>query len=159
MQDTPMTAEGWETPPQAETATTLEAMDNLVSQIKNKRQEYEEKKKQATAAHDDLEILQNEMVALLKANGRKSYHAPGVGKVGYKEVEQYTTPKTNDAKQALFGYIRDKYGEEVLTSMVSINSNTLKGWANKETESGEVQRIPGLEQPTMVEIPSFTKEK
>lgn len=153
-----MNAEAWggDVPRQE---ISLEQMDSLAARIKAAREEYDAQKKLASEAHGHLEILENEMVALLKASGRKSYAAPGIGSVGYREKEQYTVPKDLDAKRALFSYISDKYGRDVLASMLSINHNTINSWANKETETGEVQQIPGLDQPTMIETFYFTKEK
>lgn len=153
-----MTADAWggDVPRQE---ITLEQLDALAAKIKLLRESYDDAKKQATACHDALEISQNEMISLLKAAGRKSYPAPGIGNVGYREKEQYTVPKDTDAKRELFKYISDKYGRDVLTSMVSINHQTINSWANKETETGEVQKIPGLDQPTMIETFYFTKEK
>lgn len=154
-----MTAEAWGNPDQPVQEITLEQLDTLAARIKEHRELYEAAKKASSEAHGRLEILENEMIALLKAAGRKSYPAPGIGNVGYREKEQYTVPKDLDAKRALFNYISDKYGRDVLASMLSINHQTINSWANKETEAGEVQQIPGLDQPTMIETFYFTKEK
>lgn len=137
---------------------TLEQMDDMVKAIKAARDDYEIAKDQASAAHDRVKKAETAVMASLKALGRNGYECEGIGKVSYYTKETYTTPKSNEDKVALFAYIQEKYGDDALTSMVSINHATLGSWANKETESGDVMQIPGLAQPSMVEILSFRKK-
>lgn len=153
-----MTADEWGQAEKPLQGTTLAMLDDLAKKIKEARVEYEAKSKEKTAAHDALEKLEMDMINLLKVNNRQSYNAPGIGTVGYRIREQYTVPKNVIAKECLFKYIEDKYGKDTLMGMMSINSQTLNSWANKEVESGEVQQIPGLDQPTAQEIFSFRKD-
>lgn len=136
---------------------TLEQMDQLVKQMKEARAKYEAAKKLSGDAYKELEDIENKVVASLKAAGKSKYNVDGIGTVSWYVKESFTTPKVNEDKTRLFNYIKEKYGPDVLMSMVSIHSATLNSFANKETENG-VMEIPGLAAPTGTEILSFRKE-
>lgn len=146
----------WEEPV-TQGPVTLEKMDELGLRIKTLRDQIDERNKETKKLDEQLDKLEHEMIALLKANNRTSYQVPGVGICMVRTVESYQTPKDNESKIALFDYIENKYGTDVLTNLVSINSRTLNSWANKETEDGGVMQIPGLGQPTVSEVFSFRK--
>lgn len=139
-----------------QTTTTLEEMDALIVKLREARDEYDKRKKLATEAHDELEKIEALVINTLQANKRTNYKVAGVASVSLSHRESYTTPKTNEAKRALFQYIKDKYGNDTLSSMLSINSMTLNSWAKQESESG-VMQIPGLEAPTATETLSVRK--
>ncbi len=142
---------------QAQGSLTLDQMDAMVKAIKAARDEYKAASDAASALHERVKKAEKAVIDSLKTLGRAGYECEGVGKVSFYTKETYTTPKTNEDKMLLFEYIQEKYGAEALTGMVGINSQTLNSWANKETETGEVMQIPGLEQPSMVEVLSFRK--
>lgn len=132
-------------------------MDEMVRELKAARTKYDEAKKLASEAYSTLEKAETQVVNALKATGKSSYKVDGVGNVSWYVKESFTTPKTNEDKSRLFNYIKEKYGADVLMSMVSIHSATLNSFANKETESG-VMEVPGLAAPTGTEILSFRKD-
>lgn len=136
---------------------SVEQMDTMVRQLKEARQVYEEAKKKSSEAYSALEKVETQIVNALKASGKSKYFVDGVGTVSWYVKESFTTPKVNEDKTKLFNYIKEKYGADVLMSMVSIHSATLNSFANKETEGG-VMEIPGLSAPTGSEILSFRKE-
>ena len=140
----------WQQLDQPEQAVTLEQMDQLLVDLRQKRDHYDELKAKATEAHGIYEAQMKLVIDTLNANKRNSYSVDGVGSVHIVHKEVYTTPKTNEQKTSLFNFIKENYGPDVLMSMVSINSQTLNSWANKEAEAG-VMSIPGLEAPTMQE--------
>lgn len=143
---------------QEQSPVTLEAMDNLIREYQRARAYYEEKKKAASEAHNQLEELEQKVVATLKAAGKSNYQVDGVGKVSYYVKETYTIPRTIEDKTRLFNYIKEKYGADTLMTMVGINHQTLNSFANKETEEAGVMSIPGLQPPTGTEVLSFRKE-
>ena len=146
----------WDIAESGET-TTLEQMDDLIRELRSARDEYDAKKKEATEAHNKLEVIENKVINTLVANKKSKYELEGVASVSVSHRESYTTPKTVPAKQSLFEYITKKYGRDALMSMVSINSQTLNAWATKESESG-VMSIPGLEAPTATEVLSLRRK-
>jgi len=138
---------------------TLEQMDALVSKLQAAREAYDTAKKFSTEKYHQLEEVEKEVIGTLKSNGRTKFEAEGVALVSIQTKEVYTTPKTTDQKRDLFRYIQDKYGVEVLTSMLGINHNTLQGWANREIETDPSLQIPGLDKPTSVETLYFRSKK
>lgn len=94
----------------------------------------------------------------LKANGRTKFEAEGIASVRIQSKDMFTTPKTQEQKEALFEYIRTKHGADALLGLLSIHSGTLNSWANKEIDSDPTLQIPGLEAPTSVETLYFTKK-
>lgn len=145
--------------PQQQTLSqvTTEQLDQAIAEMNSLRKAYEEKKRESTEAHNQLEAAQKQVVGLLKASNKSKYEAEGVGLAYIVTKETWTVPKSNDRKQDLFNYIKAKHGPEVLMSMVGINHMTLNSWAKKELEAEPLVHIPGLEEPTSEEILHFRK--
>lgn len=137
---------------------TVEAMDELVRQLREAKTSYEQLQEKADELKAAYTKAKDQVMNALVQLKRDNYAVDGHGLAYISRKEVYTTPKTNEDKTALFNYIKNKYGPDTLMSLVSINSQTLTSWANKETETGEVQVIPGLNQPTMVETLNFRKK-
>jgi len=138
--------------------TQIADMDKLIEKLKLARQSYDEAKKKSAEEYHKLEEVEKEVINALKSNNRTKFEAEGVALVYISSKEIYATPKTNDQKAALFEYIRTKYGEDALKTMLSINHNTLNSWANKEVETDPTLQIPGLDAPTSVETLNFRKK-
>lgn len=144
----------------AETPTnlTVEQMDEMIHrlrELKETKEAHDEVAKEASAAFEAHRKL---VLDALKHLKRDNYSVDGAGLVYVSRKEVYTVPKTNEDKTKLFNYIKEKYGPDSLMAMVGIHSATLTSWANKETETGEVMEIPGLELPTMIETINFRKK-
>lgn len=147
----------WDEAAQPETSTTLEQMDQLVKDLRQAQALAEEAQEEADELKAQYNAKRELVLKTLRANNRTNYSVPGVGAVHITEKEVYRVPKTNEEKNLLFTYIKDKYGPEALMSMVGIHSATLTSWANEESEKG-VMSIPGLEAPTMVETLNVRKK-
>lgn len=130
-------------------------MDQLVQDLRAKREKHKVAKEVAAAIYTELEAAENMVIGALKSSGKSKYEAEGVGLVYISHKTSYTTPKSNEEKQALFDYIKAKNGPAALMSLVSINHATLNSWANKETEDNPLLEIPGLQQPTATETLNF----
>lgn len=129
-------------------SVTLQELDNHIKELMELRELYDVEKKKASETNAKVEEKENFILDLLTALGRQSYEAEGVAKVTKCIQTSYKVPKEIDKKQALFNYIKGKYGGDALMGLVSINSATLNSWAKKEIEAGDVSVIPGLELPT-----------
>jgi hypothetical protein len=138
--------------------TSLAEMGLLIQKLQAARDSYEAAKKASNAKYQELEEVEKEVMNTLKANGRTKFEEEGVGLAYIVQKEIYATPKTIDQKQALFEYIRQKYGPETLTNMLSINHQSLNSWCNKEVEAEPTLQIPGLDQPTSVETLNFRRK-
>lgn len=140
----------WEDEVQTPEGTSLQEMDALVIELRQRRTKYEAAKAESTRLYEEVKAQEKLILDTLRANGRSKYEVKGAGLVYIIEKETYRVPKVLGDKQKLYKYIQEKYGVETLTSMLSIASPTLNSWANKEAEAG-VMSIPGLEAPTMDE--------
>jgi hypothetical protein len=137
--------------PEPGSEITITQMTEYIRAMMEARKDYEDAKDQATKAHDWYEHTRKTVLNALTTQGLDKFEAPGLALVYKSTKEVYRTPKTNEDKQKLFDYIKQKYGEDTLITMASINHQTLNSWANKETETGDVMEIPGLDQPTVEE--------
>ena len=139
-------------------ALTVEQMDGLIENLRVTKKAAESAQEQADLVKAQYSEARDQVLKALITLKRDNYAVDGHGLAYISRKEVYTTPKTNQDKNALFTYIKEKYGPDALMSLVSINSQTLTSWANKETETGEIQSIPGLDQPTMIETLNFRKK-
>jgi hypothetical protein len=141
----------------AEPVQSLEAMDALITELRAARDDYEDKKEASSKAHAIYKQLEDRVIKALQTNNRSKYEVEGIAAVHIVSKESYTTPKTNESKMQLFEYIKQKYGQDALTGLTSINSQTLNAFANKESDLG-VMVIPGLEAPTVQESLSVRRK-
>lgn len=148
----------WDQADLPQTDLTVEQMDQMVLSLRDLKTASDQAEETAKAAKALYDAQRKTIIAALTTLKRKDYSVDGAGLVYISQKEVYTVPKTNEDKQSLFNYIKAKYGPDALMAMVGIHSATLTSWANKETETGEVQSIPGLEQPTMIETLNFRKK-
>lgn len=135
----------------------LELLDRTIKELRVAREQKDAAESQYNIESANCKVIEDKLMGLLKTVGRDSFKTPGIGTVSITHRQNFTTPKTGEDKVALFEYIRDKYGQEVLRSMLSIHSATLNSWAKKELEAGALV-IPGLVQPTSTEIIAFRKD-
>jgi hypothetical protein len=139
---------------------TVEELDGLVQDYVKMREEYEAAKKVATDAYNVKEAAEGRVREALKTLGKKSYKVEGLGTFTRVMKEVVTVPKDLDKKRMLFDWIKERYGDDVLDSMRSINHQSLNSFYNQEVEkaSGDPTfAIPGLDSPTSVESVSFRK--
>lgn len=141
--------------PEAAAPTDIGAMDALIIKLRDARRSYDAAKKVSSEEYQKLEAVELDVMNALKSNRRTKFEAEGVALVYITSKEVYTTPKSHEAKAALFDYIKNKYSIEALLGMQSINYQTLNSWANKEVESDPALQIPGLDAPTTTETLTF----
>ena len=149
----------WDEEPQKEvTSDKLELLDKTITELAEARAKRDEAESRYNIKAANCKVVEEKLMGLLKTVGRDSFKTPGIGTVSITHRQNFTTPKTGEEKVALFNYIKEKYGEETLRSMISINSMTLGSWAKQEISTG-VLTIPGLAQPTVTEKITFRREK
>lgn len=138
---------------------TLEEMDTLVQKYKDARDRHAEIKLKSAEIWKEVQQYESEIMEELRLSGKSSYKVDGLGTFTAKTKMQVTTPKTNTDKQHLFDYIRSKYGVDTLTGMLSINHQKLNSFYKEEFENANdpMFKLPGVEEPTSVEIASFRK--
>ena len=153
-----ISAEAWNQAASA-ASITVEELDAMVQNYKNKRDEYEAAKKVSTGHYHELEKAEKALQEALKAMGKKSYKCEGVGTFTRVMKEVVTVPKEIEAKRKLLGWIKDQYGPDVLDTMVSINHQSLNSFYREEAKKSDnpAFEIPGIAAPTAVENVSFRR--
>ena len=142
----------------AEEISTSE-FDKVIKEMDAKWLEVEETKKVASSVREEYDAIENKLLDMLKRAKKSKYIAEGLGTVSIKNTYQVTTPKTLDAKQRLFNWIRGRDGDDGLMAMLSINSQRLNAWTNELKTQDPLIEIPGLDQPTHRETISFRAVK
>jgi len=99
-----------------------------------------------------LEGLKKDTIKQMEAGELDKFNVPGFGTVSRQKKFSVRVPKTPEDKLALFQYISEHKGEDVLRNMLSINSNTLNSFYKEEraeaVEEGDIDwALPGVKDP------------
>lgn len=111
-----------------------------------------------------LTSLKMGMLETLDAGELEKYNVPGFGTVSRLRKFSIKVPKDPESKQALFDYISEKHGEDVLFNMTSINSQTLQSFYKDEKAIAVVEgnidwNLPGVGEPKLYYDLGITKER
>jgi len=120
------------------------------------RTKYDEAKAKASELYVDVLKRQQELLSLLTRSGKSSWKVPGVGTASKKVSLSVKTPKTKQAKESFFNFLKG-YNEDVYWKLLSPNSRSLNSFYNEMAESNPEIELPGLELPTSQESLSFRK--
>ena len=130
---------------------TVQELDGLGKLIFEQRQLAEESERVAKEHNKKLEMLYSKMLSILDRFGRTSYEVPGLGKLTSVERSFVGLPKTPEAKEEFYSYLRDK---GIFDELISVNSNTLNAFYKKELEIAREEgrafgfKIPGISEPS-----------
>lgn len=121
-------------------------------------------KAEKTEQEKILRTKKFEVLKLMQELGLDKQQVPGFGSCSITAKTSYKTPKTPEEKKALFAWIAETKGQDVLDNLLAINSQTLNSFAKVEFENAMSEEnfefsIPGLDEPTISEDIRFTKEK
>ncbi len=156
-QEAPSSVEAWATDQQLGTLEVGQ-LDFMVASYRENRIAYEEQDKLAKEQFHKMKAAEDLVKQSLIALGKTKYFVDGLGTVSIVQKSSVTTPKSNEEKEALFGYIRDKFGVDGLTAMISVHSATLNSFVNKELDADPSLVIPGLTTPTVTTELRFRKD-
>jgi hypothetical protein len=128
-------------------------VEDLVSQIFEKRKEKDKASDVVSGINKELGVLETKAIEVLKELDLKDYRAK-VGTITLKEKWSIKVPKTPEEKKLLFGYLTDNelFDTYATVPSVSINALFMDLWEQAKQEGrGAEFKIPGIEQPTMYE--------
>ena len=99
-----------------------------------------------------FEAMKSNAVKALEAMEIDKQHVPGCGTIFKQKSFSVKTPKDPESKRALFGWIAENKGQDVLDNLLSINSMTHNSLYKSELEvakeEGNVDfALPGIETP------------
>ena len=140
---------------------TVQGLEDLAEQMAILRAEIDTDKEALSEKNGLLEEIEQKFLAHLKDLGKSSYKS-NFGTISRTEKWRVNLPDSDEAKQQLIGYLREKG----LESMLTVNSNTLNSYFNREwdavKENGDPEEamnftLPGLKEAKMYESISFRK--
>jgi len=140
---------------------TLKEMDDMVSELRQRRTRYDEANTVKKKLYDEYKMQEVMVIEALEQSGKDTYICEGIGRVTKVEKMAVRVPATPEQKKAFFEWLRENMGEDVATQYTSVNSQALNGLYNQLMEEyahrGEVLNISGLDTPiTRTEL-SFRK--
>lgn len=142
---------------------TTEELDQAVELMRSLETEYKSAKEISTQAHHVLQEAKATLIHMLQNAGKSKYHVDGLGTASLVTKLKVRTPKDLVAKDLLFKYIKDNYGDDGVLSYASVNYQALNKFYNDEFEialadgRGDDFSIPGLETPDSEVSLSFRK--
>jgi hypothetical protein len=143
--------------------TTTAELNLLFSRYTDAREAYDSYRLVSNQKHAQMKKLEQQLIETIKLSGLERYSVPELGSISLVQSMVFPTPKSNEDKEALFGYIREEYGEDALLAYTSINFQALNFFLRTEyekfAEQNEAKVIPGVESPTVRETLRFNKPR
>lgn len=142
---------------------STEDLDNLVLDMKRKREIYEVEKSKTSELYKEYERAEGALLEALRLAGKKKYHVDDIGTASVVEKLVFRVPPTIEDKVKFFEWLEKRYGHTFLLDKQSVNSQSLQKICNdafnEETEAGRGAefKIPGLADPTPNYSLSFRK--
>lgn len=142
------------------TLTDFENLDKLVAEMQRARKRHDDAKKETSLLWETYEELRAKVSLILRNCGKTKYYVDGLGTVSIVDKYNFKMPKDPEDKTKFLNYIKDNFGAETLTNLITINHNSLNSFLSEEKEkvmSGEAVDIPGMESPVGYQELRFRK--
>lgn len=127
---------------------------DLVKEMWKRKETVDQLKDQLKLESSQMEAVKAKALKAMETMELDKQHIPEYGTIYRKKNFSVKTPKTLEQKEALFGWIGESKGRDVLRSMLSINSQTLNSFYKAEMEvakeEGNVDfALPGIDTPEL----------
>lgn len=130
----------------------LDKLKQLVDDTFRLKQERDEIKDLLSKKNAALEVMQNEVKAILEASDLDRFDA-GLGSVSVVSKSSVKVPKTEEDRDAFFAYLKD---QGIFDSMITVNSRTINSWYNKEKEAAVLRGDFSFEVPGLKDVSEYT---
>lgn len=148
---------------------TTSELDALARAYADARAKYEEAKAVSSKLHAESEEAERLVIEAMAQSGKTKYFVEGVGTLSFVERLSFSTPKTEQDKQAFARFLEARGGKSLFWNSFGINHNTLQAFCkqeyetwkqNAQTTGGSVTfSIPGIEAPVATQTLRLTKER
>jgi len=130
---------------------TLQELDEVCGQYALKRAEKERLDAELKEREKELYALEQKIQAFLEQSNKSKYSVDGIGTFNVVERFSYKIPRTPEAKEKFFSYLKEK---GIYDDLVNVNSQTLNAFCKQQMEEARDRQdfnfsIPGLEEPTL----------
>lgn len=142
---------------------TTEDLDNKVKEMKDAEATYKTAKTISNDLHAEFQTHQMQLIAMMQAANKKKYHVDGLGTASVVEKLKVKTPKTLEAKQALYDWIQTRDGKDGLVAQTTVNYATLQRIYNEAFEEAKLAgtldtfKVDGVDTPEAEYSLSFRK--
>lgn len=166
-----ISADTWAAEAAKGSSVTLEQLEDLIKKYRAARDEAEKFRIEKTRIEKEFSDLEGKLIEAMEQTGKSKVYVEGAGTLYFIDKMVVATPKTNDDKIKLFGFIEKEYGKNVLIEKVSVNHQTLQGLYNNaakeftakcekdgKPELAATFHIPGLSAPTSQRSLGFRKD-
>lgn len=148
------------------TVVTTEELDHAVAEFREAEEIYQDIDAKKKEAYKVREEKKQKVLETMQKAGKTKYYVEGLGTVYQINKYLVATPKTVEAKEAFFKYLKEEYGDTFLMDKLGVHSATLNKIyneaLNEAKENGEdvsTFSIPGLDSPNVYTNIGFRKER
>jgi hypothetical protein len=132
-------------------SVTLEELDLLCLEYSKKRQALEALKAEVTEREKELYETEIKIQAYLEQSNKTKYSVDGIGTFNIVNRFTYKIPRTPEAKEKFFTYLKEL---NVYDDLINVNSQTLNAFCKEQLEKARDRQdfnftVPGLEEPTL----------
>lgn len=132
-------------------SVTLQELDEVCGQYALKRAEKDKLESEIKEREKELYALEQKIQAFLEQSNKTKYSVDGVGTFNVVERFSYKIPRTPEAKEKFFSYLKEK---GIYDDLINVNSQTLNAFCKQEMEQARDRQdfnfsIPGLDEPTL----------
>jgi len=97
--------------------------------------------------------MEEEVLKMMQASGIEKQDVPGFGTFSVQKKHSGKVPKTLEEKKALFGYILEAHGQDVLDDYLTVNSARINSLWKEDyalaIARGDIDwKMPGIPEPT-----------
>lgn len=130
----------------------VQEIDEIAIKIANLKEKKKELEKEVSSIEKDLDFNELRLSEILLEQGKTSWEVQGVGKFGIRISSNWST----EDRSKLIEYFKTNNPE-----MLTVNSNSLKAWANAEREAnpGWDYKAIGLADPFEKKKITYTRSK
>ena len=142
---------------------SVSEVDRAILEYDEADKAYKETKKICDTASKEKSQAAAKVLDLLARSKKSKFVVDNLGTAYIINKLTVTTPKTNPDKEALFKYIKEKYGHETFMGFAGINSARLNSFFNEEAALAAKEGVanfemPGVQQPQSYQTLGFRRK-
>ena len=132
---------------------TMVEFEAFIKEFAEAKEKVDQLAYEKTKATEVMDMWESKVMSVMQQFNKTSYRS-SYGLLVRSERWSWKTPKSDEDKQAFYGYLKSK---GLFDTMISVNSQTLNSFAKKELELAKEEgdldfKLPGLGEPTLNEM-------
>jgi len=146
------------------TEISVSEFDELVVKLRGLRDRKDAMSAEAKLLNEEIEVQEAKILNCLKLSGKDRWEVPGAGMAYRYNKLEVKFPTDFTERRKLAGWVRERYGDEMVTKLFTVNYQALNSFFKEEytkaAETGalEVFKIDGLDAPTSRETIGFRRK-